>query len=66
MAHLRTALQKRIDELVKEHGTLRAAGEALQVDHTLLWRIQRGKRASASDETLKKLGLQRIETIEPL
>lgn len=66
MAH-KTELQKRIDTLVKEHGTLRAAGEALKIDHSLLWRIQVGRRSGASDETLKKLGFRRIpERIEPL
>jgi hypothetical protein len=66
MAH-KTELQKRVDELVAEHGTLRAAGAALKIDHTLLWRIQTGRRVGASDETLKKLGFHRIpERIEPL
>lgn len=66
MAH-KTELQKRIDTLVAEHGTLRAAGEALKIDHTLLWRIQVGKRSGASAETLKKLGFHRVPArIEPL
>lgn len=66
MAH-KTELQKRIDTLVAKHGTLRAAGEAIDVDHSLLWRIQAGRRSGASDETLKKLGFRRIpERLEPL
>ena len=60
----KTQLQKHIETLVTKYGTLRAAGEALDVDHTLLWRIKKGKRTSASDETLKKLGFVRVVTVE--
>jgi len=62
----KTELQKHIESLVTKYGTLRAAGEALDVDHTLLWRMIKGKRASASDETLKKLGFVRVVTVEKI
>lgn len=65
MAQKRTELQKHIDRLLAGR-TYRAAGEALGVDPTLLWRMHAGKRASASPKTLEKLGLRRDEKLVAL
>ena len=50
-------LQKRIDDLVKEHGGVRAAARAVDIDPSYLLRLRRGDTAGATDRTLKKLGL---------
>lgn len=57
------ALRDRIGELIKEHGGLRAAARAVDIDPSHLVRIRDGER-NASDEVLEKLGLRRIETLE--
>lgn len=54
-------LQKRIDELIKEHGGLRAAARAVDIDPSYLQRLQRGYTTGAREKTLKKLGLQRVD-----
>lgn len=54
-----TTLQHRITELVTEHGGLRAAARATQIDPAFLSRLRRGKKLNPSDATLEKLGLIR-------
>ena len=58
-------LQKRIDELVSEHGGLRAAARVVGIDPSYLNRLRQGDTAGATDKTLKKLGLKRIEQYVP-
>lgn len=53
-------LQKRIDELIKEHGGVRKAARAVDIDPSYLQRMQRGVSAGAP-KTLKKLGMRLIE-----
>jgi hypothetical protein len=54
-------LQKRIDELIAQYGGLRPAARAVDIDPSYLQRLQRGYTAGATDKTLKKLGMKRIE-----
>ena len=56
----KTDLQKRIDALIKEHGGVRKAARAVDIDPSYLQRLQRGVSAGAP-ETLRKLGMRRIE-----
>lgn len=62
----KSVLQKHIDGLVETYGGLRAAARALDIDPGYLWRLHRGKRTTTTDETLKKLGLKRTETLRPV
>jgi hypothetical protein len=62
----KSELQKHVDKLIKEHGGLRAAGRACAIDPAYLGRIHRGQVETTSDNTLKKLGLRRVETLRPL
>lgn len=57
----KTELQKRIDALVDQHGGLRAAARAVDIDPSYLHRLQHGQTAGATDRTLGKLGLRRVE-----
>ena len=50
-------LNKRIQQLVKKHGGLRAAARAIQVDPAYLTRLGKGEKSNPSAETLRKLGL---------
>ena len=48
---------ERIGELAKQHGSIRAAARALDVDYSYLHRIALGKRTSPGKKVLRKLGL---------
>jgi len=53
-------LQQRIGELIEQHGSLRAAGRALNIDHAYLWRLYEGTKREPTPAVLKKLGLRRV------
>ena len=55
-------IKTRINELVAEHGNLRAAGEAVQIDHGYLSRLASGEKKNPSAETLDRLGLIEVRT----
>jgi len=55
---LETKIYKtRINYFVIEHGSFRAAGRALQIDHAYLHRLANGIKRNPSDQILKKLDL---------
>ena len=56
-------LRDRIDSLVKQHGSIRAAARVLGVDHAYLWRLQTGTKNNPSDSLLRKLKLRRVVSI---
>lgn len=58
-----TTLQKRIDELVRKHGTLRAAAKAVGVSTPYLCRIRSGLHPRLSEETQLKLGVRRMPDV---
>ena len=60
---VKSDLQRHIDKLVKEHGSLRKAGNALQIDATYLWRIQQGKVLVHGDKALARIGLKRPQRL---
>lgn len=49
-------------QLIKRHGSVRAAASAIDVDHVYLFRISTGERADPGDDVLQKLGLRRVVT----
>lgn len=50
----------RLVELERKHGTMRAVGRVLKIDHGYLSRLKDGKKLNPSDAVLRKLGLRRI------
>ena len=55
-------LKARIDALIKEHGGVRRAARAVDIDASYLLRLRVGTHR-ASDKTLKKLGFARTEQL---
>lgn len=55
-------LRARIQELAKQHGSLRAVARVLQLDHGYLSRLQGGLKDEPGESVLRKLGLRRIVT----
>lgn len=58
------SLTYRIRELIQEHGGLRPAARALQVDPGYLSRLLDGKRTEPSAALLKRMGLRRVVSYE--
>lgn len=54
-------LRQHIDELIAQHGTLRAVSRALCIDVGYLHRLRSGDKQDPSAETLAKLGLVRLD-----
>lgn len=59
------ALRRRIQELAKQHGSLRAAARVLKIDAGYLSRLQDGLKTEPSNDVLRKLGLKRVVTYAP-
>ena len=51
------AIKIRIEALVTKHGSYRAAGEAVGIDHAYLQRLWEGEKTNPSEAVLQKLGL---------
>jgi transcriptional regulator with XRE-family HTH domain len=52
-------LPERVQELVKLHGSLRAVARKTGVDVAYLKRLRDGEKQNPSDDTLKKLGIEK-------
>lgn len=57
-------LQERVAELIKQHGGLRAAALAIQVDHVYLWRMLRGTKVNPSSRLLRRMGIKKVVNYE--
>lgn len=57
-------LGQRLGELVLRHGSLRAVGRVLKIDHAYLSRLYHGQKKEPSAAVLKKLGLARVVTYQ--
>lgn len=57
-------LAERIDELVRQHGSLRAAARAIRVDAGYLSRLDSGEKTNPSATVLRRLGLRVVVTYE--
>lgn len=57
-------LKQRVKELIQQHGTLRAAARAIQIDVSYLSRIEHGEKDNPSDLTLRRMGLREVTTYE--
>lgn len=58
-----TLLDIRIDELVEQHGSLRAVSRVLGVDPAYLSRLRRGEKFCPSDNVLRKMGLLKLISV---
>ena len=61
-------LKERIDELVAQHGSLRAVSRVTGIDAGYLSRLRTGEKASPNKDKLRRLGLRRVvdyERIKP-
>lgn len=52
-----TSIKAHVNRLVKKHGSIRKAADALNIDYTYLWRLAAGKRTNVGPTVLKRLGL---------
>jgi transcriptional regulator with XRE-family HTH domain len=50
-------LQSHCMAIALQHGSFRAAGDSLGIDHAYLNRLANGEASNPSDEVLEKLGL---------
>lgn len=53
-------IQRIIERLVKQHGGLRRAAEAVGINAPYLCRLRYGERKNPSERVLKKLGIKRV------
>ena len=58
----KTALQRRVEDVITQHGGVRAAAKALSVDGSYLSMLRHGKRTSIGSKLREKLGLH--ETVQ--
>ena len=59
-------LQERIHELVAQHGSLRAVARVTGIDAGYLSRLRTGEKANPEKDKLRRLGLRRVVSYEPL
>ena len=59
-------LQDRIDELVAQHGSLRAVARVTEIDAGYLSRLRTGEKVNPEKDKLRRLGLRRVVTFERL
>lgn len=55
-----------IDALVARHGSLRKAARVVQINYAYLSRLRSQEKTEPTAEVLKKLGLRRVVSYEPL
>lgn len=51
--------RRRIDELARVYGSVRAVGRALNIDHAYLHRLATGEKQNPSESVMRKLGLSK-------
>lgn len=57
-------LRQRIDELVAQHGTLRAVARVLMTDAAYLHRLRTGEKTEPGDPLLRRMGLREVRMYE--
>jgi hypothetical protein len=61
---VRVTLCERVDELVRQHGSLRAAARAVEIDSGYLARLRAGEKRNPSAPMLRRLGLRKVVVYE--
>lgn len=59
-------LQERIDQLVTQHGSLRAVSRVTGIDAGYLSRLRSGEKVNPEKDKLRRLGLRRVVNYEML
>ena len=59
-------LQERIDQLVKQHGSLRALARVMECSPPYICRLRSGVTRNPGPAVLRKLGLRRVVSYEML
>lgn len=59
-------LTERIEQLVEQHGTLRAVSRVTEIDAGYLSRLRSGEKVNPEKAKLRRLGLRRVVTYELL
>lgn len=59
-------LQERIDQLVVQHGSLRAVARVTEINAGYLSRLRNGEKVNPEKDKLRRLGLRRVVTFERL
>ena len=59
-------LQERIEELVAQHGSLRAVARVTEIDAGYLSRLRSGEKTNPEKDKLRRLGLRRVVSYEVL
>ena len=59
-------LQKCIAKLVRQHGSLREVARVTEIDVGYLSRLRSGEKVNPEKEKLRRLGLRRVVSYEPL
>jgi hypothetical protein len=57
-------LRERIDELIAQHGTLRATARVLMTDCSYLHRLRSGEKTEPGDPLLRRMGLREVRGYE--
>jgi hypothetical protein len=57
-------LRQRIDELIAQHGTLRATARVLMTDCGYLHRLRSGEKTEPGDPLLRRMGLREVTRYE--
>ena len=55
-------LQERINDLVRQHGSLRAVARVTEIDAGYLSRLRAGEKVNPEAAKLRRLGLKRVVT----
>lgn len=64
MGTKQSVLQQRAAELIADHGSTRAAGRAVKLNHAYLYRLSTGEATEPTESVLRKLQLRRIVSYE--
>jgi hypothetical protein len=59
-------LAERIEQLVQQHGSLRAVGRVTEIDPGYLSRLRSGEKVRPEVDKLRRLGLRRVVSYELL
>lgn len=59
-------LVERIEQLVQQHGSLRAVGRVTEIDPGYLSRLRAGEKVNPEKDKLQRLGLRRVVSYELL
>lgn len=59
-------LQERIDQLVAQHGGLRAVSRVTEIEVSYLSRLRSGEKVNPLKDKLRRLGLRRVVSYELL